>query len=112
MLNGRVACGTLSILLIVGASQPGRAHTTQQWTPDKPGSDNIEVVAHLPLGPRLRVADIEIEQERGVVFRSRRPECVASFGHEVNLVRIETKREEFTHPVVGHCATRARPAAE
>jgi len=63
MLNGRVACGTLSILLIVGASQPGRAHTTQQWTPDKPGSDNIEVVAHLPLGPRLSVADIEIEQE-------------------------------------------------
>ena len=63
MLNGRVACGTLSILLIVGASQPGSAHTTQQWTPDKPGSDNIEVVAHLPLGPRLSVADIEIEQE-------------------------------------------------
>lgn len=34
-----------------------------QWTPDKPGSDNIEVLSHLPLGPRLNVADIELEQE-------------------------------------------------
>ena len=35
----------------------------QQWTPQKRGSDNMEVVAHLPLGPRLSVADIDIEQE-------------------------------------------------
>ncbi|MFQ5742716.1 MAG: LVIVD repeat-containing protein [Acidobacteriota bacterium] len=35
----------------------------QQWTPQKRGSDNIEVVSHLPLGPALSVADIEIEQE-------------------------------------------------
>ena len=34
-----------------------------QWTPLKRGSDNIEVVSHIPLGPRLSVADIELEQE-------------------------------------------------
>jgi hypothetical protein len=37
--------------------------TAQQWTPEKRGSDNIEVIAHVPLGPRLSVADIEIMQE-------------------------------------------------
>lgn len=34
-----------------------------QWTAEKPGSDNIEVLSHLPLGPRLNVADIDLEQE-------------------------------------------------
>lgn len=34
-----------------------------QWTPDKPGSDNITVLSHIPLGPRLSVADMEVEQE-------------------------------------------------
>ena len=46
--------------VIVGTSAGAVPH---QWTPDKPGSDNIEVVAHLPLGQPLSVADIEIEQE-------------------------------------------------
>ena len=31
------------------------------WSPLKRGSDNIEVVGHLPLGPS--VADVDIEQE-------------------------------------------------
>jgi len=34
-----------------------------EWTPTAPGSPNIEVISHLPLGPRLGVADIELEQE-------------------------------------------------
>ena len=34
-----------------------------QWTPIKPGSDNMEVLGHVPLGPQLSVADIELEQE-------------------------------------------------
>lgn len=34
-----------------------------QWTPEKPGSDNIEVLGHLPLGPALSVADMDVEQE-------------------------------------------------
>ncbi len=34
-----------------------------QWTAEKPGSDNIEVLGHIALGPRLSVADMELEQE-------------------------------------------------
>ena len=34
-----------------------------QWTPEKRGSDNIEVVAHIPLGAWLSVSDVEIEQD-------------------------------------------------
>ena len=37
--------------------------TAQQWTPEKRGSDNIRVVSHIPLGPKLSVSDIEISQE-------------------------------------------------
>ena len=33
------------------------------WTPEKPGSDNIQVLGHIPLGPRLSVADMDMEQE-------------------------------------------------
>ncbi len=33
------------------------------WTPMDPGSDNIEVLGHRPLGPQLSVADMELEQE-------------------------------------------------
>jgi len=36
---------------------------TAQWTPLDRASDNIEVVGHLPLGPRLSAADMDIEQE-------------------------------------------------
>ena len=34
-----------------------------QWTAEKPGSDNIEILGHIPLGPRLSVADLDMEQE-------------------------------------------------
>jgi hypothetical protein len=34
-----------------------------QWTPQNPGSDNMEVVGHIPLGPILSVADMDLEQE-------------------------------------------------
>ena len=39
--------------------------TAQQvpWSPLKRGSDNMEVLGHLPLGPRLSVADMDVEQE-------------------------------------------------
>lgn len=47
---------TLTFLLAVPSVQA-------QWTPEKPGSDNIEVLGHIPLGPRLSVADMEVEQE-------------------------------------------------
>ena len=34
-----------------------------QWTAENPGSDNITVLGHTPLGPRLSVADMDVEQE-------------------------------------------------
>ena len=33
------------------------------WSPMKRGSDNVTVLGHEPLGPRLSVADMELEQE-------------------------------------------------
>jgi hypothetical protein len=44
------------------AAQPVAAQTPP-WTPLERGSDNIEVLGHLPLGPRLSVADMDVEQE-------------------------------------------------
>ncbi len=38
------------------------------WTPDDPGSDNIHVLSHVPLGPPLSVADLELEQETSRPF--------------------------------------------
>ena len=37
--------------------------SAQQWSPLDRGSDNMEVLGHLPLGPRLSVADMDLEQE-------------------------------------------------
>lgn len=51
--------GVFSLLLTVLLIFPAQA----QWTAEKPGSDNINVLAHIPLGPRLSVSDIELEQE-------------------------------------------------
>ena len=51
-----IAAWTLAAVLLP-TSGSGAA---QQWTPEKRGSDNLTVVSHLPLGPRLNVADIEI----------------------------------------------------
>ncbi|MFT5141570.1 MAG: hypothetical protein ACI80V_003119 [Rhodothermales bacterium] len=44
-----------------------------QWTHEKPGSDNVEVLGHIPLGPILSVADMDMEQEvsRPYVYVSR-----------------------------------------
>ncbi|MDG2282328.1 MAG: hypothetical protein P8L45_04375, partial [Longimicrobiales bacterium] len=33
------------------------------WSPLNRGSDNMEVLGHLPLGPQLSVADMDLEQE-------------------------------------------------
>ena len=55
------ACCYVIIPLLVFAFWPQSA--AAQWTAQKPGSDNIEVLGHIPLGPRLSVADIELEQE-------------------------------------------------
>ncbi len=50
-------------LLVLSASATAFPQGVAQWTPDDRGSDNIEVLAHLPLGPARNVSDIEIEQD-------------------------------------------------
>ncbi|NKB90423.1 MAG: hypothetical protein GKS06_19630 [Acidobacteria bacterium] len=57
MSRSRLLVTALALIAVSAAA------TAQEWTPDKPGSDNITVVAHMPLGAPLSVADIEIEQE-------------------------------------------------
>ncbi len=39
------------------------AQQTVPWNAMKPGSDNIEVLGHVPLGPPLSIADMDIEKE-------------------------------------------------
>ena len=50
---------TTLVVLSAGSARGG----AQEWTAAKPGSDDIELVSHLPLGAPLSNADIEIEQE-------------------------------------------------
>ena len=55
---------SVSVLLVtLLAIQVPSQSASGQWTPDKPGSDNITLLAHLPLGPRLNVSDTDLEQE-------------------------------------------------
>ena len=56
-LTAALLVAGLSIL----AAAPAPAHA--QWTASKPGSDNMDILGHIPLGPRLSVADMDIEQE-------------------------------------------------
>lgn len=50
------------VLLAVGVLSAAPL-AAQEWTPLKRGSDNIEVLGHIPLGHRLSVADLDMEQE-------------------------------------------------
>jgi len=54
---------TFVLLLALVGTAAAATEPTPQWTPQQRGSDNIQVVSHLPLGAALSVADIEIEQE-------------------------------------------------
>ena len=48
--------------VLIGSAAPVAAQAVP-WSPLQRGSDNIEVLGHIPLGPRLSVADMELEQE-------------------------------------------------
>jgi hypothetical protein len=52
----------LAVTVISIATAPVDAQQ-MPWTPLQRGSDNVEVLGHLPLGPRLSVADMDVEQE-------------------------------------------------
>ncbi len=49
------------VALTILGSAPSSAFA--QATPLKRGSDNIDVMGHLPLGPQLSVTDMDVEQE-------------------------------------------------
>ena len=53
--------GTVAVVVALATVAPRPSEA--QWTPMKRGSDNIEVLGHLPLGPALNVADMDVEQE-------------------------------------------------
>ena len=52
---------TAAILTALVTTLPAQA--SAQSTPLKRGSDNIQVLGHLPLGPALNVSDMDVEQE-------------------------------------------------
>ncbi|MCH7823936.1 MAG: hypothetical protein IH849_03970 [Acidobacteria bacterium] len=59
----RSALTWIAVCALAVAFLPTKASdAAQQWTAEKPGSDNITVVSHLPLGPRLSVSDIELDE--------------------------------------------------
>ena len=49
----------VAMMIVAFAFRPASA----QWTAQDRGSDNIEVIGHIPLGPSLSVADMDLEQE-------------------------------------------------
>jgi len=54
----------LSLLLVAGLVQAAAAQEQDTpWTALDPGSDNVEVLGHIPLGAPLNTMDMEIEQE-------------------------------------------------
>lgn len=64
MMNGRtVPVWLAGLLLLVGQNLSARQVAAPSSHVVERGSRNIEVVTHVPLGPRLSVADIEVEQE-------------------------------------------------
>ena len=62
MNPSRFYVGSLLALMALSAF-PLALSAQVPWSPMKPGSDNIEVMGHAPLGPPLSVADLDMEQE-------------------------------------------------
>ena len=58
-IRNALTCFVVCTLALAVLPAPA-SDAAQQWTPEKRGSDNIEVVSHLPLGPRLSISDIDI----------------------------------------------------
>ena len=56
---------TLAVAALVGTAPLLAQQGTSLWSPLKRGSDNLEVLGHLPLGPHNNLADMDIEQELG-----------------------------------------------
>ena len=61
-MPGRLA-GAALLLATLPLSASAQNGAQYPWSAMKPGSDNIEVLGHQPLGPKLSVADMDVEQE-------------------------------------------------
>ena len=61
----RRACARagLALAFLAGGATVATAQGHGEQGHEPRGSDNIEVLSHVPLGPRLSVSDIELEQE-------------------------------------------------
>ena len=70
----RLFAATMSFVGVLSLLVLSPAETSAQYAPGEQGSDNVEIVAHVPLAGALQVADIEIEQdlERPYAYVSRR----------------------------------------
>jgi len=53
----------LLLALLSAAPEVGAQEAETPWTPLDRGSDNIEVLGHLPLGPHNNLADMDVEQD-------------------------------------------------
>ena len=65
-MNKRYSILALAFLIVAGLPIVHPALLGQGvalWTAENPGSSNIQVLGHIPLGPRLSVADMDLEQE-------------------------------------------------
>jgi hypothetical protein len=63
MVSTRWPALSLTAAALAVAVSSATTAVAQEWTALERGSDNIEVLGHLPLGPRLSVADMDVEQE-------------------------------------------------
>ncbi len=63
MLARHVSTAALIGVFALALLPLGATPASGQWTAGKRGSDNIDVVAHVPLGAWLSVSDVEIEQD-------------------------------------------------
>ncbi len=71
-MRASLSAATMSLLGVLTFLTP--AETSAQYAPGEQGSDNVHIVAHVPLAGALQVADIEVEQdlERPYAYVSRR----------------------------------------
>ena len=61
-LRRAFTCSSIFLLALVFLPGTPAVHS-EEWTADNRGSPNIKVISHLPLGPRLNVSDIDVEQD-------------------------------------------------
>jgi hypothetical protein len=73
-MRARLSVATMPLVGVLSLIVLAPAKTSAQYAPGEQGSDNVEIVAHVPLAGALAVADIEIEQDldRPYAYVSRR----------------------------------------